>query len=359
MGISGLTSLLKQCSPSSIAIKSLAQYKNKKIAIDTSLFMHKFMYSYGNLINGFFHQIYHLRSYHIQPVYVFDGKPPQEKQNVLAKRKQAKVKLETRIQGLENELKKIEQIHIPKAHSSTYTEEERNIVEQKKQIKKKLRQSRRQVFKMTSKDFQNIRTLFDLLQVPYYDAIGEADVLCVQLNKQNIVDACMTEDMDFLTHGCPHLLRDFKLSNKYVTEYNLDSILKDMEITREQFIDICILCGCDYTCKIKRLGPKSALKLIKEHGSIENIIENCCGENKKYCYPKYFDYKKARLLFDASNVPDMQYTMHHTKETNIMELRYFLMQHIKITKAQMNRKIRDMNHFLNPLNPLHKSNHFE
>ena len=74
MGINGLTSLLKKVSPNSILIKKLYHYTGKRVAIDTSLFMHKFMYSYGNLIIGFFDQIYHLRRRGIRPIYVFDGK---------------------------------------------------------------------------------------------------------------------------------------------------------------------------------------------------------------------------------------------------------------------------------------------
>ena len=96
MGIQGLTSLLKKISPNSIISKSLFQYKHKTIAIDTSLFIHKFMYNHGNVINGFFHQIFLLKINKIQPVYVFDGKPPNEKNNVLKKRKKAKIDLEAK-----------------------------------------------------------------------------------------------------------------------------------------------------------------------------------------------------------------------------------------------------------------------
>lgn len=41
-----------------------------------------------------------------------------------------------------------------------------------------------------------------------------------------------------------------------------------------QFIDLCILLGCDYCGTIKGIGPKRAIDLIKQHGSIEEILEN-------------------------------------------------------------------------------------
>ena len=69
--------------------------------------------------------------------------------------------------------------------------------------------------------------------------------------------------------------------------YILDTILSDLELNYTQFIDLCILCGCDYTCTIPKVGPVNALKLIKKHITIDNF-ENV---------PKEFDYQTARRLF--------------------------------------------------------------
>jgi len=52
------------------------------------------------------------------------------------------------------------------------------------------------------------------------------------------------------------------------------NILIDLEINYEEFVDLCILCGCDYTCKIKGIGPINAYKLIKKYKTIELIIKN-------------------------------------------------------------------------------------
>jgi len=49
-------------------------------------------------------------------------------------------------------------------------------------------------------------------------------------------------------------------------------VLKALELTNEQFVDFCILCGCDYTSKIAGIGPVKALKLIKENKNIEGVI---------------------------------------------------------------------------------------
>lgn len=65
--------------------------------------------------------------------------------------------------------------------------------------------------------------------------------------------------------------------------------------------------GCDYTGSIKGVGPKRAIELIKNHRSLEKIIENL--DIKKYPIPDDWNYKEARLLFqepEVSNVDDIQ-----------------------------------------------------
>lgn len=74
-----------------------------------------------------------------------------------------------------------------------------------------------------------------------------------------------------------------------------------------QFIDLCIMLGCDYTNSIKGVGPKRAIELIKNHRSLEKIIENI--DTKKYPIPEDWNYKDARLLFqepEVSNADDIQ-----------------------------------------------------
>ncbi len=71
-------------------------------------------------------------------------------------------------------------------------------------------------------------------------------------------------------------------------EFRLADILTGMELTMPQFVDLCILCGCDYTDTIRGIGPKNALKLIKAHGTIEKVIENL--DTTKYPLPESFDF---------------------------------------------------------------------
>ena len=53
---------------------------------------------------------------------------------------------------------------------------------------------------------------------------------------------------------------------------DLDLNLKMLSITREQLIDIAILVGTDYNPGTAGIGQKTALKLVRKHGTLEKII---------------------------------------------------------------------------------------
>lgn len=75
-----------------------------------------------------------------------------------------------------------------------------------------------------------------------------------------------------------------------------------------QFIDLCILCGCDYTTNIQGIGPVKAFKYIQDEGTIENVLEKVERDNedprkkKKYHIPETFFFKEARELFKNPDV---------------------------------------------------------
>lgn len=79
----------------------------------------------------------------------------------------------------------------------------------------------------------------------------------------------------------------------------------------DQFIDFCILSGCDYLPTIPRVGPSTALKMVKDHKSIEGVLEFIKKENQekleeknelKFMIPVDFDFETTRELFKQPNV---------------------------------------------------------
>ncbi|KAI1724823.1 flap endonuclease 1 [Ditylenchus destructor] len=105
-------------------------------------------------------------------------------------------------------------------------------------------------------------------------------------------------------------------------EFSLEKILKCLEFTFEQFVDLCILLGCDYCPSIRGIGPKKAFELISQYKSIENILENI--DQEKYPPPENWLFAAARKLFlhpEVTNGEEFQFAW---TEPNIDDLIKFL-----------------------------------
>jgi len=139
--------------------------------------------------------------------------------------------------------------------------------------------------------------------VPVIEAPCEAEAQCAALNKAGKVFAAGSEDMDTLTCGTKVLLRHLTYSEarkEPILEIHLDKVLKGLELTMDEFIDLCILLGCDYSGKIKGVGPKRALEYIKKYGSIEKIVANL--DKDKFQIPENFPYQEIREYFKNPEV---------------------------------------------------------
>lgn len=323
MGIKNLNSFIKKHSQNGIKDITISDLQNRTIAIDTSIFMYKFMYSH-RFIDNFIQQLFHLKSFNIKPIYIFDGKPPDEKKEVLDSRKESKIKISNKILELEEKRSKLV---------------DSNEIEN---INKEIQNIRRKQIIVTKNDVLNLKKVFDILNVDYIQANCEADLLCCELYKNNKVYACLSNDMDFLPSGAGRLLRNYNLSNN-LQLYDLQTILQDLELTYEQFVDFCILCGCDYTCKISRLGPETAFKVVKQYKNIEGILENICGEGKQFKMPNNFDYQGARKLLknelQTLDVNDIVNSMDVKMDKNIKNDDIdFILSYTKYSKDVLRKK---------------------
>lgn len=148
--------------------------------------------------------------------------------------------------------------------------------------------------------------MLKLMGCPVVIAPCEAEAQCASLCLAGKIYATATEDMDALTFRTPILLRGFNTKKEPIYEICYDDMLKELELKYEQFVDLCILCGCDYTEKIEGIGPSTAYKLIKEFKNIEGVLAHVEKINSdrlsnnqqcKYTVPRNFLYLDARELF--------------------------------------------------------------
>lgn len=160
---------------------------------------------------------------------------------------------------------------------------------------------------VTKEHTNDTKRLLLLLGIPIVDAPSEAEAQCAVLCKSGAVYGVATEDMDCLTFGSTIQLRHLTASAAKklpIVQIELDKVLSGMNINMEQFIQLCVLCGCDYTNTIKGIGPNKALKLIQQYSTIDNIIPTL--DTKKYQIPdpSEFLYNESAALFTAPEVTD-------------------------------------------------------
>lgn len=283
MGITGLSKVIADNAPTAIKEGDMKSYFGRKIAIDASMCLYQFLIAVrqeNNMLTnsegettshlvGFFYRTIRMIENGIKPVYVFDGKPPGMKSSELEKRQE-------RREAAEKELEKAEEAG---------NQEEIN------KFSKRL-------VKVTRQHGEDCKKLLALMGVPYIEAPCEAEAQCAELVKGGKVYGTATEDMDGLTFGTDVLLRHMTYSEARkmpIKEFSLQKVLSGLELNRNEFIDLCILLGCDYCESIRGIGPKRAVELIKQHKSIEKILS--CIDTKKYAVPEDWPYKEARQLF--------------------------------------------------------------
>uniref|UniRef100_A0A7N0VID6 Flap endonuclease 1 n=1 Tax=Kalanchoe fedtschenkoi TaxID=63787 RepID=A0A7N0VID6_KALFE len=289
MGIKGLTKLLADKAPNSMKQQKFESYDGRQIAIDASLSIYQFLIVVGRngtdtLTNeagevtshlfGMFGRTIRLMEAGIKPVYVFDGPPPDLKRKEIAKRYS---KREVAAQDLADAMEIGDMEDIEKYSKQTV--------------------------KVTKKHTDDCKKLLQLMGVPIVQAPSEAEAQCAVLCKSDKVYAMASEDMDSLAFGAPRFLRHLMepVSRKVaVFEFEIMKVLEDLNLSMDQFIDVCILSGCDYCESIRGIGGQTALKLIRQHGSLENVIDKI--NKQRYRIPDDWEYQEARQLFKEPSV---------------------------------------------------------
>jgi flap endonuclease-1 len=313
MGIKGLHKFIETYAPGGIKEISTTTLQDKVVAIDASIFIYQFASaikssvddlktSEGKVtthIHGILTKTLSILKKKIKPIFVFDGKPPSLKQGVLDSRKQTKSSANDEIAKVQRKLKKIQAKLEPMPETLEDIQAQLTNVELAKELALTLTKLQKKGVSVTHIQMEECKQIVRLLGIPIIEALEEADSQCAQLVKDGIADCVASEDMDILTFGAPKLIR--KLSSKStVTEYNLEKILSGLGLTQTQFIDLCVLLGCDYTGTIGKVGPAKAYELIKAYGSIDSIIKSdpgFLGPNPKYTIPPNFIYEESAGYF--------------------------------------------------------------
>jgi len=243
---------------------------NKRIAIDAFNTLYQFLaiirqrdgtplkdYD-GNVtshLSGLFYRTINFLEHDIKPIYVFDGIP-------------SKLKMETIL-----ERRKIKEVA---ENKMVLAQEEGDFGEAKKYAQ--------MTSKLNATMIEESKKLLKYLGIPIVDATSEGEAQSAFLVENDDAWACASQDYDTLLFGGERLIRNFavrrskKLKNTTVTldiEYiSLSKFLDNLNITREQLIEMGILIGTDFYPGIKGIGQHKALELIRKFGSLDKIVSN-------------------------------------------------------------------------------------
>ena len=330
MGIKSLTKLIKQKAPDSIVTSQYHKLSGKRIAIDASLYIYQCLMNVRHdgkyltndddkvtsHISGLFYKNINLLSNNITPIYIFDGKPPDEKYEVIKLRQErakiAKTELENAISD-------------EKCSESTVDKLEKKTI------------------RLTKTHIDDIKNLLNLMGIQYLHMDGEGEALASELCRIGYVDYVMTEDMDTLPFGCPRLIRNcLDRSQKrkdLISIIDLDKVLNDLELDYNKFLELCILCGCDYCQNIPRIGIVKALNIIKDFDNVNEFLNS----KHKYVVPeKYLEsFEKSKELFKMyhGNL-DPETLPFHKSSLNIADLMKYLIHDCSISEKRVHTAIK-------------------
>lgn len=277
--------------PKSMEMEDL---RGKKVAIDTYNIVYQFMSairqpdgyplcdSKGRAtshLTGLLHRTASLIEAGIEPVFVFDGKPHPLKQATLDGRKERREKAEQEWKNA------VERGDMKTAHTKA-----------------------QQTSRMTDEVKESAKELIRYMGLPIVDAPSDGEQEAAYICRRKDVWATASQDFDSLLFGTPVLLRNLTMTGRrkvpgkdiyreIKTEViDSEEFLRNLGISREQLVDMCILMGTDFNTGIKGIGPKKALKLVRDNGDLESVLRKI-GED----IPDYQEIRGIFLDYEGSD----------------------------------------------------------
>jgi len=254
-------------------VVSLEDLRGRSLAIDANIYLHEFIALIrtregrpftdtegrvtSHLIGLAFRTTRLLTEYQIRTLFVFDGKPPRLKEAEIEKRRAQRRKAE----------EEWKEALSAKDYATAFS--------------KAVMTGR-----LTGDMIQDAKHLLDLLGIPWIQAPSEAEAQAAHLALKGDVWASSSKDYDSLLFGTPRLVRYVTITG---TEFlpskgrarklepeiiELNALLSYHGLTRPQLVDLAILVGTDFNEGLKGVGPKTALKLMRRYGSLENLPED-------------------------------------------------------------------------------------
>lgn len=250
---------------------ALSELKGRKLSLDAYNMLYQFLASIrqpdgqpftdpaGRVTShlvGLLYRTASLLENGVLPVYVFDGKPSDLKAGTLRKRALAKER------------------------ASKAWEEALAAGDLEKARRKAAGTSR-----LTPDMVSDARGLLDALGVPHLLAPSEGEAQAVHMAREGKVWSAASEDYDTLLFGTPRLVRGLGASRGSQTTLELletPRLLEELGISQDELILLGLLVGTDFNEGVRGIGPKKALKLVREHLGLDATLRSLGLEPDPY-----------------------------------------------------------------------------
>lgn len=303
MGINGLNEFIKNKYPQVTKYDHISKFAFKRISLDVSPFIYRFMNVYGKEDNKwlrcFINLTILLKKNYVRFIPVFDGECPIEKKEEQLDRKITKNKKQDDIKLLEQDvidyqvsgsvsdrLRKINNNFSPPKKKASLLHSLSNNDDPEINLERVMEYIQKQnnhIVNINKNDIENIKDIFRSFGVPYLQAHYESEQLCCALVNEGICDAVLSPDSDCIAYNSKIIINHLDTTDGTIKWLDTDVLREELNFSKQELQDFCILLGCDYnrTCKLKNVGPVKAFGLMQKFKSIEKI-ENFDIKNIKY-----------------------------------------------------------------------------
>jgi flap endonuclease-1 len=323
MGVKGLTKLIKKEAPKAVKKYHFNKLYGRFVVADTSHVIHQYVSGitrntkittkkgkFTAHIAGIVNKTLFILRRHIFPIYVYDGKSHVLKSETLTKRKESKEKA--------------------KHESAKFSFEQ-----------------------WMEKETQEA---LDFMGIPWYKAKEEADQQCAAFSKSYVdkhgkkvnskVWGVLSDDGDMLTFGAKRLIREFNSKSDECTVIDLKTLKKELNLTQELFVELCILMGCDYCPTFPKVGPTTALKIIRAYQagtgpSVEEYAKNSKNASKEWINDWIKRFRESKKIFMESKTESSEHVPATWQHPNYEGLKAFLK---KAGFTDPDRKVSELEH---------------
>jgi flap endonuclease-1 len=248
MGIRGLGGFIKWKLPNIRKSLKWTSYAGTRWGIDCSCLLFRARGSNLSPMTVIASLLVRMHRAGIQAVFIFDGRPPAAKSDVVDQRRVARQAIQKEMAELKEDLTQVGLTELEKA-----TMETRHAALQKKAPT------------VSSGDKDELKQFLYACGVQFITAAGEADDVLAYLCRTGFLQGVVSTDMDMLARGVPILIHPETADTSVLTVIRLDEILAGLRLSMSQFVDACMLMGSDYSGKSwKPMDPMLAVQKARD-----------------------------------------------------------------------------------------------